>query len=177
MNGSWFGRAWWKPWGLPDPGESVATTTSPQTYEKYQASLSRDFYLSPFQKIHVNGSWFSGQDLDRFSKYQFGLFDDTRIHGVPASGVRYGDLAMVRGSYSINVFEQYRLDFFLDRAWGRDEPGHGPWDPITGFGIAGNVRAPWNTILRIDFGKSFLPERYGSLGSTVVQVVLLKPLR
>ena len=177
MNGAWFGRAWWKPWGLPDPGESVATTTSPQTYEKYQASLSRDFYLGPFQKIHLNGSWFSGHDLDRFSKYQFGLFDDTRIHGVPASGVRYGDLGMIRGSYSINVFDQYRLDLFLDRAWGRDEPGHGPWDPITGFGIAGNVRAPWNTILRIDFGKSFLPEHYGTLGSTVVQVVLLKPLR
>ena len=48
------------------------------------------------------------------------MFDDTRIHGVPASGVRYGELAMARGSYSLNIFEQYRLDLFLDRAWGRD---------------------------------------------------------
>jgi hypothetical protein len=68
-----------------------------------------------FHKIHLNGAWFGGNDLDRFSKYQFGLFDDTRIHGVPASGVRFGDLAMARGSYSLNVFEQYRLDLFLER--------------------------------------------------------------
>ena len=93
--------------------------------------------MRPFQKIHLNGSWFGGHDLDRFTQYQFGMFDDTRIHGVPASGVRYGELAMVRGSYSLNIFEQYRIDLFLDRGWGRDTPGHGVWDPITGFGIAG----------------------------------------
>jgi hypothetical protein len=177
VNGAWLGRASWKPWGLRQAGESTATTTSPKTYEKYQASLSRDFYVSPFQKFHINGSWFSGRDLDRFAKYQFGLFDDTRIHGVPASGVRYGELAMVRGSYSLNIFEQYRVDLFLDRAWGRDTAGHGLWDPITGTGIAVNLRAPWNTILRADFGKSFLPARYGPLGSTVLQILLLKPLR
>jgi hypothetical protein len=177
LNGSWFGRASWEPWGARQPGEIAATTTSPSTYEKYQASLSRDFYLSAFQKLHFNGAWFSGHDLDRFSRYQFGLFDDTRIHGVPASGVRYGELAMARGSYSLNVFEQYRLDLYLDQAWGRDDAGHGPWDPITGFGTAVNLRTPWNTILRVDFGKSFLPARYGSLGSTVFQILLLKPLR
>ena len=84
---------------------------------------------------------------------------------------------MVRGSYSLNIFEQYRLDLFLDRAWGRDDPGHGSRDPISGFGLAVNVRAPWNTILRADFGKSILPARYGPLGSTTLQILLLKPLR
>jgi len=34
-------------------------------------------------------------------KYQFGLFDDTKIHGVPASGARFDDLAVMRGSYSL----------------------------------------------------------------------------
>jgi len=177
LNGARFTRASWQPWGLRQPGELAATATSPDTYDKYQASLSRDFYVNVFQKIHLNTSWFSGRDLDRFSKYQFGMFDDTRIHGVPASGVRYGELAMVRGSYSLNIFEQYRFDLYLDRAWGRDEPGRGLWDPITGFGVAINVRAPHNTILRADFGKSMLPDRYGPLGSTVFQVLLLKPMR
>jgi len=177
LNGAWFDRAAWRPWGPRDPGQLTAVTTSPKTYRKYQASFSRDFYVNVFQKIHVNTSWFSGGDLDRFSKYQFGMFDDTRIHGVPASGVRYGELAMVRGSYSLNIFEQYRFDLYLDRAWGRDEPSHGAWDPITGFGVAINVRAPRNTILRADVGKSMLPDRYGPLGSTVFQILLLKPMR
>ena len=177
LNGTWFARAAWEPWGFRQPGEAAAATTSPRTYAKYQAGLTRDFYLNPFHKIHLNGAWFGGRDLDRFSKYQFGLFDDTRIHGVPASGVRYGELAMARGSYSINIFEQYRFDFFLDQAWGRDEPGRGEWQPLSGFGIAINTRAPFNTILRADLGKSLLPARYGPLGSTTLQIMFLKPLR
>jgi hypothetical protein len=168
-NGAWFARAGWRPWG-----EGVATS---RAYVKYSAGLSRDFYLNPFQKLHFNGSWFSGRDLDRFGKYQFGMFDDTRIHGVPASGVRFGELGMVRGSYSVNVFEQYRLDLFAEHAWGRDEPGQSDWQRLPGIGLALNVRAPWNTILRADFGKSFLPDRYGHLGSATLQIMLLKPLR
>jgi len=176
-HGTWFARAAWGPWGPRLSDDPIATTTTPQTYEKYQVNVSRDFYVSAFQKLHLNTAWFGGRRLDRFAKYQFGLFDDTRIHGVPASGVRFGELRMVRGSYSLNIFDQYRLDLFLDQAWGRDDPGQGPFDPISGFGIAVNVRAPWNTILRADFGKSILPDRYGALGSTTFQIMLLKPLQ
>jgi hypothetical protein len=138
--------------------------------------VSRDFFKG-FHKVHLNAAWFGGRDLDRFAKYQFGMFDDTRIHGVPASGVRYGELAMVRGSYSLDILQQYRVDLFVDRAWGRDDPGHGLWDPISGFGVALNLRAPWNTMLRVDVGKSLLPARYATLGSTTLQILLLKPLK
>ncbi len=103
---------------------------------KYSASLSRDFFFNVFHKIHLNGAWFGGRDLDRFAKYQFGMFDDTRIHGVPASGVRFGELGMLRGSYSFNIFEQYRLDLFLEQAWGRDRAFDDLWQPITGIGTA-----------------------------------------
>jgi hypothetical protein len=168
-NGTWFTRAAWRPWG-----EGVAT---PRTFTKYSAGVSRDVYLDPFQKLHFNGAWFGGRDLDRFGKYQFGMFDDTRIHGVPGSGVRYGELAMARGTYSVNVFEQYRVDVFVEHAWGRDDPGRGEWQRLPGIGVALNVRAPWNTILRVDAGKSFLPDSYRHLGSATLQVMLLKPLR
>jgi hypothetical protein len=61
-------------------------------------------------------------------KYQFGLFDDTRVHGVPASGI-----AMVSCDGARFLFDQrpraVRFDLFLDQAWGRDDPGHGPWQP------------------------------------------------
>ncbi len=133
-NGTWYARAG------PTGARRAEPASISRTYAKYSAGLSRDFYLNPFQKIHLNGAWFAGRDLDRFGKYQFGMFDDTRIHGVPASGVRFGELAMARGSYSLNIFEQYRLDLFLEQAWGRDEPGRGDWQPIPGFG-AGRQRA------------------------------------
>jgi hypothetical protein len=171
LNGAWFARAGWRDWGFaPDPA-------SQSTYVKYSASISRDFYFNVFHKIHLNSAWFGGRDLDRFAKYQFGMFDDTRIHGVPASGARFEELGMVRGSYSFNIFEQYRLDLFLEQAWGRDKALDPAWQPITGLGVAVNLRAPWSTILRVDAGKSFLPTRYQGIGSATLQVMLLKPLR
>ena len=184
-NGTWFARRHWEPWGPAD-----AIVTSPRTYTKYSASVSKEFYVNLFSKIRVNGAYFGGRRLDRFSQYLFGLFDETRIHGVPSAGVRFGELAMVRGSYSFNAFEQYRFDLFFDRAWGRDRDASRPlvpgteapaldpraWDGVTGLGVAFNLRAPWNTILRAEVGKSFLPERYKKTGSTVVQVLFLKPL-
>ena len=171
-NGTWYGRARWAPWG--PAGAEQATD---RTYEKYSLNVSKDWFLGLFQKIHVNGAYFGGRGLDRFSQYQFGLFDDTRIHGVPASGVRMSELGMARGSYTFNIFDQYRVDVFLEQAFGQDKDRRTGWEPITGLGTAVNVKGPWNTILRVDAGKSFLPSRYRTNGSTVVQILMLKPLK
>ena len=63
------------------------------------------------------------------------------------------------------------------RSTGRDEAGHGAWQPLSGFGVAVNLRAPFNTIFRAELGKSVLPSRYDSLGSTTLQIQFLKPLK
>jgi hypothetical protein len=170
-NGTWFGRAHWQPWG---PAGNLQAT--PRTYDKYSLNISKDWYLGLFHKVHVNGAWFGGDRLDRFSQYQFGMFDDTKIHGVPSSGVRYGEISMARGSYSFNIFEQYRFDLFLEQAWGRDRALSTDWEHITGLGAAVNVKGPYTTILKVDVGKSFLPARYRANGSTVIQILVLKPL-
>lgn len=172
VNAAWFARSGWKPWGEPHDGTPQTTSG---TYAKYTATISRDIFLDIFQKVNVNAAWFGGQRLDRFVRYQFGLFDSTRIHGVPGS-VRFGELALMRGSYSVNVFEQYRIDVFLEHGWGRDARGES-WQRVPGIGGAFNLPGPWNTIVRADVGRAWLPERYSTLGSTVVQVMLLKPLR
>jgi hypothetical protein len=70
----------------------------------------------------------------------------------------------------------YRVDLFLERAWGRDLTASRDWQPITGLGAALNLRAPFNTILRMDVGHAWLSPEYRGIGSTVVQVLLLKPL-
>jgi hypothetical protein len=167
-----FRRSSWTSWGPAgapfDPRQS--------SYRRYALSVSKDFYLDAFQKVHLNAAWFGGERLDRFSMYQFGLFDETRMHGVPGAGVRFGELAMARTSYSFNVFEQYRFDAFFDHAIGRHPVDRRDWLRVTGTGIAINLRAPWSTMLRADVGRSFLPRAYAGAGALVVQVMLLKPL-
>jgi len=165
-----YRRSTWNPWG-----EGDTSTGLDRTFTKYDLGLSKDFTFATFHTIHLNGTYFGGQRLDRFSMYQFGLFDATRMHGVP-SAVRFGELAMFRGSYSFNLFDQYRVDVFIDHANGRDPQSDNLWRQVTGTGIRLNLRAPQNTILQLDLGKSILPDVYRGAGSTVVQILLLKPL-
>ncbi len=169
-NATAYQRSTWTPWGDPATFDS-----DDRTFTKYDVGISKDFTFSTFHTIHFNGTYFGGQRLDRFSMYQFGQFDATRMHGVPTA-VRFAELAMFRGSYSFNLFEQYRLDLFLDHASGRDPEVDNVWRQVTGTGIRLNLRAPFSTILQIDYGKSFLPDIYHGVGTNVVQILLLKPL-
>jgi hypothetical protein len=170
-SGAVFHRMTWKPWGRAgdyDPSQ--------QTYQLYSAGAAKDFLPGPFQSIHAGVSWFGGRNLDRFSMYQFDLFSDVQMHGVPASGVRFPSVVIARGSYSLNVFEQYKLDLFLDQAFGRDPNDRTRWRPVTGTGVSVTFRAPWNTLFTADVGKSFPPDIYRSAGSLILQFMLLKPL-
>jgi hypothetical protein len=169
-NGAAYRRKTWAPWGdLP------AFDPSTRTYTRYDLGLSKDFVFATFHTVHLNGQYFGGARLDRFSRYQFGLFDATRMHGVP-SAVRFDELAMFRGSYSFNLFDQYRLDLFLDQAIGRNADLDDRWRPVTGTGVGVNFRGPHGTIIRGDLGRSILPSVYRGVGSTVLQIMILKPL-
>ncbi|HLA78834.1 MAG TPA: sigma-E factor regulatory protein RseB domain-containing protein [Vicinamibacteria bacterium] len=167
-----YRRGSWSAWG------DGTTDFDPDTrnYEKYAASLSKDFFFQAVHKIHLNAAYFGGRHLDRFSTYQFGLFDENRMHGVPSSGVRFSELAMVRAQYSFNLFDQYRLDLFLDQALGRAPERAKDWQNITGTGISVNLRGPWHTMIRADLGKSFLPDLYAGSGTFTAQIMVLKPL-
>ncbi len=169
-NGSAYRRNTWTPWG-----DISAFDPSTRTYTRYDLGLSKDFIFATFHTVHLNGQYFGGARLDRFSRYQFGLFDATRMHGVP-SAVRFDELAMFRGSYSFNLFDQYRMDLFVDQAVGRDASVDDRWRSVTGLGAAVNFRGPHGTIIRGDVGHSFLPPEYRGAGSTVVQIMILKPL-
>jgi hypothetical protein len=159
------------PWG--EPGALAAPRPD---YRRYAVTVAKDYFVTTFQTVHVGAGWYGGRNLDRFSMYQFGLFDEVRMHGVPSAGIRMPELALVRGSYSFNVFEQYRLDLFLDQAYGTLLGDEARKRSMTGTGVAVNFKAPWNTMFKIDVGKSFLPAPLAASGSVVVQVMVLKPL-
>jgi hypothetical protein len=171
VTGSAYHRTSSAPWG--EPGALVAPRTG---YRRYAVTLAKDYFLTTFQTLHIGAGWYGGRDLDRFSMYQFGLFDEVRMHGVPSAGIRMPELALLRGSYSFNVFEQYRLDLFLDEAYGTLFGDDTRRRSLTGTGVAVNFKAPWNTMVKVDVGKSFLPAPLSAAGSVVLQVLVLKPL-
>jgi len=172
VTASWAGyrRARWQAWGTAGDYDP-----SHRDYAKYSVSATKVFFTG-VHKFTFNGAYYGGRDLDRFSKYQFGFFDENRMRGVPSAGVRFEELGMIRGAYSFNLFDVYRLDLYLDQAMGRDRSVLPDWQPVTGIGLAFNLRGPRNTMLRGDIGKSFLPSRYSEPGSIVFQLQVLKPL-
>lgn len=170
-SGSYARRADWQPWGN-------VSTFDPETesYWRYRFVLGKDFFFKTFHKIHVDAGYFGGERLDRFTKYQFGLFDETRVRGVPSTAVRFAELILARASYSFNVFDQFRVELFYDQGWG-DDPGQGlERVRFSGLGFGLNFRGPRHTIIRFDVGKGFLPEALRGAGTVVMQFLILKPL-
>jgi hypothetical protein len=163
-------RQTWTAWGPAGDLQSGG-----RTYRRYSIAGGKDFLFGPFQSVHVGAGWHSGAGLDRFSVYQFGLFNELRMHGVPAAGIRFSELALARGSYSFNLLGLYRLDLFLDYARGRAPDGRDTWQSVTGTGVALTLKTPWNTMLTADVGRSWLPGIYQAAGSTVLQFLVLKP--
>jgi hypothetical protein len=163
-------RATWREWGT-----GAEYDPSHRSYQKYSAGLSKDFFFG-LHKVHLNAAYYGGRHLDRFSQYQFGFFDENRIHGVPSAGVRFGELAMLRTGYSFNLLDLYRVDLFLEQAIGKDPSVDQKWRAVTGVGLGLNLRAPFGTLLRADLGKSFLPSLYSGSGSFVAQIMILKPI-
>ena len=168
---TWFHRAQWEPWGE----DLSAFDPSTQSYDKYNVGVTKDFYLSPFSKVHLNAAYYGGQRLDRFSMYRSGLFDETRMRGIPSAGLRFAELGMFRGSYSFNLFDKFRLAAYLDHARGRT-PDVADWQPATGIGVEVNFGGPKTTMLKIGVGKGFLPAIYRGTGSVVVEFLVFKPL-
>lgn len=170
---SWtrFHRARWNPWGE----DLSAFDPSTETYDKYNVGVTKDFLLSPFSKVHVNAAYYGGQRLDRFSMYRSGLFDETRMRGIPSAGLRFAELGMLRASYSFNLFDAFRLAAYVDHARGRT-PDVPTWEPATGIGVEVNFGGPKMTMLKIGVGKGFLPPMYRGSGSLVVDFLVFKPL-
>jgi len=166
-----YARAQWQSWGTGDD-----YSPSDQQYTRHSLSLTKDIFTG-IHKFHLNAAYYGGLRLDRFSQYQFGFFDEHRIHGVPSSGVRFSDLAMFRASYGFNLFDQYRAEISFDQAYGRDPHISSAWQRITGVGVGFLLRGPYQTMIRGDVGKSFLPAHYAKPGSLTFQIQILKPLK
>jgi hypothetical protein len=107
--------------------------------------------------------------------YRFGLFDPTRMRGIPSAGVRFSEVGMVRASYSFNLLNRYRLALYADHAWGRT-PEDREWMPTTGVGVEANFPGPKTTMLKVGAGKGFLPGIYKGSGSFVFEFMLFKPI-
>ena len=119
--GSYARRIGWRQWGLPAASEYRAGHAD---YTRYGASVLRSQALSPRVTTRIEGAVMAGRDLDRFSRFAFGTFDN-RLRGYPSALVRYDRGAVLRTAVAWTAAKVLRLDGFADTAQVHD-PGFGP---------------------------------------------------
>ncbi|HUO87051.1 MAG TPA: hypothetical protein VM617_06645, partial [Thermoanaerobaculia bacterium] len=93
-------RSEWEAWGPPgSPGFSP----DHRDFLYWGASLEKTWHLAGFEKVGVELAYVDGEDLDRFSKYGFGFFGDTRVHGYQSGKVRAERAYLAHASYGFEI--------------------------------------------------------------------------
>ena len=147
--GSYNRRSEWDFWGLPGNPE---WSEDKQDFLRYEFRASKNWYLPRFQKASVEVDYASGRDLDRFSKYQFGFFGGTRVHGYQSNRVRATEVVAGHASYGFEVGQMLRLEAVADAAWATDEDTGLDRELLGGVGLQGSFMGPWQTLVNLDLG-------------------------
>ena len=167
--GGYYRRREWDPWGDPATTEFDPTH---RDYVKYQLSLTKDQYFPGFRKLHVGLTYLDGQDLDRFSKYEFGAFSGAPIHGFKSGSVKTQTALVGTVSYGLNIEDIIRFEAIFDQAVVRDRISGYDNTYFAGAGLLGSLNGPWqNSLLRFEIG---VPVVSHGIKGFVANVILLK---
>ncbi|OQC35776.1 MAG: hypothetical protein BWX64_02317 [Acidobacteria bacterium ADurb.Bin051] len=96
--------------------------------------------------------YLGGSRLDRFSKYGFGIFGDSRVHGYQIGKIRAEEAVATHLSYGFEIGQLLRLDAVGDVAWATDRASGLHRETLAGVGVAGTFIGPWETIVNLDVG-------------------------
>jgi len=179
QRGPWTANVWWNPgrrqrwvpWGRPGGIDFSGEHTD---FQRYGATLIRALVLSPTVVGSIETSWMAGHDLDRFSRFTFGSFDN-RLRGYPSALIRYDKGAVARGVMTWNPGALARFDGFVDVAVVRD-PGFGPKHRgYPGLGAALEAPMPFGVLLAVEWGYGVKARTSdGRLGTHVVRISAFK---
>ena len=162
-------RQTWEPWGDPANPEFEP---SHRDYFRYSLSLSKDQYFRGFRKLHVAVTYLGGQDLDRFSKYEFGFFSGNPLRGFKNGSVKTEQALLANLSYGLNIQDIIRFEGFYDQAIVDDKRSGFENTYFSGAGLLASLNGPWeNSLLRAEVG---VPVVSHGIRGFVVNVLLLK---
>ena len=165
----WVGsrRVGWRPWGRPG---SEDYRPADADFQRYGASIARSVVISPRLVARVEASAMGGHDLDRFSRFAFGTFDN-RLRGYPSALIRYDGGAVGRGVLGWAPGRFMRLDGFADTAVVHDPGFSSGVSRFTGVGAALEAPAPFGTLVAIEWGYGVQGVNAdGSRGTHVVRI-------
>jgi hypothetical protein len=164
----WAGarRSGWRRWGEAGgeyrPGHG--------DFQRFGGTISRSFVASPRVVGRVEAAFMDGHDLDRFSRYSFGSFEN-RLRGYPSALVRYDAGGVLRTAIAWSATRFLRFDGFADAARVRDPGFGGGFRSYPGIGAAAEIPAPFGTLVAVEWGYGFQGlDTEGRRGTQVVRI-------
>jgi hypothetical protein len=173
----WAASIWWTParrTGWRAWGHGSEYDTRHAAFQRFGATVSKSSVLTPRLVSRVEAHWMDGSDLDRFSRYSFGTFDN-RLRGYPSSLVRYDRGGVARAALAWSAAKFVRVDGFVDTASVRDRGYGAGLRNYTGVGAAAEGPAPFGLLAAVEWGYGFRGVRSdGGRGTQVVRVSVFK---
>ncbi|HEV7507702.1 MAG TPA: hypothetical protein VGS07_22650 [Thermoanaerobaculia bacterium] len=163
-------RSKWDFWG---PAGNTDFSPDQKDFYRWEARASKNWYLPKFQKAGLEFDYAGGSDLDRFSKYQFGFFGGTRVHGYKSDSVRATQVYAGHASYGFVIGDAFNLQGIADAALATDKQNGLENKLLGGVGLQGTFVGPWQTVVNLDAGKAVA----GPDDGFVLYLVFLKLFR
>jgi hypothetical protein len=180
--GAWYAparRLGWRAWGFEGArgaqgalGAQRAEALS--VFNRWGASAARTILLSRSVTGRFETVYMDGRDLDRFSRYAFGTFDN-RLKGYPSASIRFDRGGVARTAVAWQAAPRMRLDGFLDTALVHDRAAARDIRVYTGVGAAVEMPLPFGLLAGVEWGYGFQGVNTdGSLGTHVIRVTAFK---
>ena len=151
LQGSFNQRSDWEFWGLPGNNEF---DQEQEDFIRWQVTAAKTWWLPRFTKFGIELEHLNGEDLDRFSSYDFGIFGDSSVAGYPSGLVRADEATGVHVNYGFNFGEVFRVEVEGDAVWASNELTGLDNELLAGIGIEGTLTLPWQTMVNFEIGQA-----------------------
>lgn len=158
----------WQLWGLPGNTEF---DQDQEEYVRWQATVAKTWWLPKFRNFGLQLQYLDGSDLDRFSRYDFGIFGDASVAGYRGGLVRADRATGLHLEYGINVADLFRVELGGDTVWVTNEQTGLKDELLAGIGIEGTLTLPWQVLTNFEVGYAL--EGPGK-GDVALRIVFLK---
>jgi hypothetical protein len=129
----------------PSDGDPLALATS---FRKYSGEASKQFYLGKFTKAGLTASYYGGERLDRFSRYQPSFLSRPRIRGIPSGTDTFDAIGVAGAQIGFNAMGAVWLEGMYNHAWGRNLAESPKFRPFDGLELDLGTVGPWGTFIK-----------------------------
>jgi len=172
LGGTQARRLGWKQFGLGQELDAPAK----QNYTKYFGDFSKSLYFGKFTKTGLNLSYYSGEHLDRFSRYQPSFFSSPRVRGIPTGTDTFDTLAVAGISHGFNIMDFIKFEGSYNHAWARNRAESPTFQAYDGLDFEFGTAGPWGTYMQgiVTYALKGNLGRYNSPFG--VYLLIMKPL-